>query len=491
MVKRNGSLAGKGMEILYGKKPDEESPVGGALEAVSTVEAGKSSSALPEEATEPLDPEWAASLEAEAGAVEVQPGGEDLFAAGTPAADQGRPDWALPVIEDEDRPAAPEPEVDMMLLATTPVVETPVVETPVVETPVVETPLPDLATTPIGESAPVSPTIVQPAIDQPYARPQPTSQPASSYTPPVQPVTSTPATAPLPTPRDKVEAWVSTPKAVLGEPLYVTAPRTTPEQLVQETGVGMGDLLPDKLQDTDTGQPSNIREEAEVISAVPRRERVELWEEINGLYERVAQELATHKDQKIALSLLREAQDIWLEKPRQFDEAKYKVNQVKILLQKRDAVISSTKTTAWRIFAYDIAWIVLLLGTFFLFNPNFSKAGVVAAWETMLWGGIGGVATGFYGLYRHTSEVQDFDKQYTMWYVAQPIIGLILGLLIQLIVGSGFLAVSIEGTASVMEWVLRLLAFLAGFRQQFIFDLIASVVDRLSPQREKPSSSGE
>ncbi|MBN1937507.1 MAG: hypothetical protein JW934_22810 [Anaerolineae bacterium] len=498
MVKKNGSLAGKGVEILYGKKSDEEETlVGESAEAGSVVEIQEGEPVLLDEAVEPLDPAWVANLEAEAAAVEVQPGSENLSGVGAPTADQGRPDWPLPNLQDEDRPAAPEPEEAMMALATTPVVE------PLAGAMPVEQPLPDLATTPAGAGGVAAATPAQPAAAQPYIRPQPVqpaidqpytqpavgyTSPVSSYTPPVQPVTAEPATAPLPTPRDKVEAWVSTPQAKTVQPLYVTAPRVTAEQLEQEVGVGMGELLPDKLQDADADQqPSRIREEAEVIEAIPPKERIELWHEINTLYERVAQELATHKDQKPALTLLREAQDILMEKPRQFDEAKYKVNQVKTLLQRRNAVITSTRTNAWWVFGYDILWIIVLFLLVFFVNPKFAKTGIEALWNTLLWGGIGGVVGGFYGLYRHASELQDFDKQYTMWYVAQPIIGLLLGGAIHLIMNAGFLAVNVEGTEVTMQWLPALLAFLGGFRQRFVLDLIANVVDRLSPPRESSS----
>jgi len=463
MVKRNGSLAGKGLEILYGKSAEEkETPPATGETALK-------------ETTEGIAPEWAANLEAEATAVNVQPA-EDLFGSGAP------------ISPDEDRPAAPEPETDMMLLATTPVVE-----------PVTEKPLPSLATTPIGEvttppvtpqPAAAQPPIQPPAVEQPYAQPQMTAQPATpyvppvtAYTPPVRPTPAEPTAAPLP-----VETRVSTPKVVLGEPLYVTAPRITAEQLEAEVGIGFGELPPEKLVDTDINQPSRIREEAEVLEAIPPKERAELWKEINVLYERVAQELATHRDQQPALALLREAQDILLEKPRQFDEAKFKVGQVKTLLQRRKNVVTAIHSTAWWIFAYDIAWILVLFILVFFVDLNLKKPGAEALWNTLLWGGIGGVVGGFYGLYRHASELQDFDKNYSMWYVAQPIIGLLLGGAIHLILNAGFLAVNVEGTESTIQWLPAMLAFLSGFRQRFVLDLIASIVDRLSPPRSKSAS---
>lgn len=511
MVKKNASLAGKGVEILYGAKPEAAGVTAeNSTEVLMTAEGELSAEELGQEAgngqalvesSESLAPEWAASLAAEASASDVAPAAEEQ--AGL-TADQGRPDWPVPQIPDEDRPAAPEPEEEMAQLASTPiegVVEQPAGELPTLATtPASETPapavvtqpaeaLPALATTPAAE-VPAPAVVVPSVVTQPQVEPtaapkgelgpEPYMPEPSDYVPPV--VETAPS---VPQPRDKTEGWVSAPGIQLGQTLFATAPRTTPEDL-ENVGVGVGESAAEKVKEAEKDQPSRIREEAEILDAIPPKERSDLWETINKLYGRVSKELSTAlpQDQKTGLALLQEAQDILLEKPRQFDLAKYNVSQVETLLQKRQAIVGSSKTMGWWIFAYDIVWIVALVALIFLLPADFPRTDLVALRSAMIWGTMGGVLGGFYGLYRHVSTYQDFDRQYGMWYFAQPIIGMLLGVAVYLIWNAGFLPINVEGSSAVMNLLPDLLAFIGGFRQRFVLDLIARVIDAVAPERK-------
>ena len=105
----------------------------------------------------------------------------------------------------------------------------------------------------------------------------------------------------------------------------------------------------------------------------------------------------------------------------------------------------------------------------------------------MLWGGIGGVVGALYSLHWHVSELQDFDKQYSLWYVAQPLMGLILGGIIHLVIITGLLAlVPVNGSsiepATTAQWFPALVACLAGFRQKFTYELLDSVMKAFGRQ---------
>ena len=117
--------------------------------------------------------------------------------------------------------------------------------------------------------------------------------------------------------------------------------------------------------------------------------------------------------------------------------------------------------------------------------------GLSRLWTTMMWGGLGGVVGAFYSLYWHVAKVRDFDKQYTMWYVVQPVIGLLVGALVHLLFGSGLLTA--QGVNQQDEIVpVSLFPFavaaIAGFRQRFILEMIDRVIQVItpSPQPEQP-----
>ncbi len=93
----------------------------------------------------------------------------------------------------------------------------------------------------------------------------------------------------------------------------------------------------------------------------------------------------------------------------------------------------------------------------------------------------------FYSLYWHVAKVKDFDKQYMMWYIVQPVVGLLLGALVHLLIGSGFISARGE-TASGAEVALSLfpyaVACIAGFRQRFILEMIDRIIQLITPSPE-------
>jgi H+/Cl- antiporter ClcA len=119
---------------------------------------------------------------------------------------------------------------------------------------------------------------------------------------------------------------------------------------------------------------------------------------------------------------------------------------------------------------------------------------VAGLWSTMMWGGLGGVVGAFYSLYWHVAKVRDFDRQYTMWYVVQPVIGLLVGSLVHLLIGSGFLTGRGEtqaGTEVAISLFPYAVAAIAGFRQRFILEMIDRVIQVITPSPQPESTPDE
>jgi hypothetical protein len=117
--------------------------------------------------------------------------------------------------------------------------------------------------------------------------------------------------------------------------------------------------------------------------------------------------------------------------------------------------------------------------------------GLSRLWSTAMWGGLGGVIGAFYSLYWHVAKVRDFDKQYVMWYIVQPPIGLLLGAVVYLILGSNFLAM--QGMTQDNQTVTVPLfpyavAVIAGFRQRFILEMIDRVIQVITPSTRPEES---
>ena len=93
----------------------------------------------------------------------------------------------------------------------------------------------------------------------------------------------------------------------------------------------------------------------------------------------------------------------------------------------------------------------LTLGLFFILNsicwpdwimkclekaPDFTNA-----LATMFGAGVGASVATILGYLEHASEKKDFDVAYTPWYVARPLMGMLLGLIFYFLLRDGLLAV--------------------------------------------------
>ncbi len=228
--------------------------------------------------------------------------------------------------------------------------------------------------------------------------------------------------------------------------------------------------------------------------------------QIDRLYKEIATEFSTPPDvaQKM-LEMLREARQLMIDSPEEYGNAEYRVMQVATSVERRRQSRQQAKYlgpglffylafwlfafTAALIFASQIANRVQLLGQ--IAEPQ--VANILPIINTMLWGGIGGVVGGLYALWYHIADRQDFDKHYAMWYYVQPLMGLVLGAITFLIIAGGFLIVQVNITdpnaAAGARLIPYLVAVLAGFKQDFVYDQLERVVSIFAPGPAKADTS--
>jgi len=317
---------------------------------------------------------------------------------------------------------------------------------------------PPLASAPSSAEDALPPLAITPALE-------PETSPSTIY---AAPVVGSPETGAA------VGATAAVPSV---DPFEPDGPRSTPLDLRE-------------LGQVDQGQHSRVRDEDEVLAYVGDEQRQLLWKQIMSLYDEVPEVLINDELQDEALQLLQGAQDILMERPRQFDVAQYKVGQVESILTRRKQTVCWTNTYGWLTFLYEAAWVVVLAVAIFYapaivasitatFGAAESLISVEQLWNTAAWGGAGGVLGALYSLYWHAAKVKDFDKQYLMWYVVQPVIGLIIGAALHVIIGAGFL--TLIGEPAIEQGTpLRLfpyaLAVIAAFRQRFILEVVDRVI---------------
>ena len=210
--------------------------------------------------------------------------------------------------------------------------------------------------------------------------------------------------------------------------------------------------------------------------------------------ERVSSELhASPKDVSFALEVLREAANIIIEDPRQYDEALYRTAIVKSMLRRKAQLSFWSYRLGLFVLFYGILFTVAcILGYFVKIDfagllPTPQLADIFqAVWYSGLAGGLGGSVEIFWRLYYRVSIKQDFDPQYTMYYLVKPILGFVLGLVMYFLVavgstigGSTNLPQAGENTGFVLA---ILLGFIAGYRQESVFDMIYVIVKKIAPE---------
>lgn len=293
----------------------------------------------------------------------------------------------------------------------------------------------------------------------------------------------------------------------------VTPPRLRPAGTLLEHPTTVKVTPPGPGGDVRSGIPQPERTSAtlsreEILMRISKEHFDRLEEEINLLYNEVPRVLGSNKkltDQ--ALTALRSARELLWTAPERLVDAEYQVNQVKAILERHRLSGEWGRVYGRRLLIYEVTWLVLFLGGFLAVQlgqdsimrwlrgitgaeADATYIGVIIPFVTsLMWGGIGGVVGALYSLWWHVSEVQDFDKRYNMWYLVQPVMGFVLGGIVYLIIGTGFLA--LQGTAPTVESARgvqmfpALVAVLGGFRQKFVYELLERIIRVLTPSTPK------
>jgi hypothetical protein len=235
--------------------------------------------------------------------------------------------------------------------------------------------------------------------------------------------------------------------------------------------------------------------EAPTITYAGRERRAYLDEQVEALYGRIIKELNYYPTEAaLALRKLRQAQDKVLESPEAYNEALGHLADVKMMLIQKETIRRWSYTWGLLAFFYAVIWLAGLGLGFFVdveallqgqltFNQDYS-----IIWYCSLAGGLGGVVAVLHSLGWRVAKYE-FDRQDVLTYFVWPVSGLILGIFIFFVAQAGFLAFGNQtlGEPSVFvnrsQLFLILLGWIAGFRQQDIFDLVDSLLARVLPKR--------
>ena len=262
-------------------------------------------------------------------------------------------------------------------------------------------------------------------------------------------------------------------------------------------------------QDLDALTPQDIRE---IMKRLHKGDLAELDKEVDRQYDRVSTLLSgNRREATVAFEILRKARMILLKDPEQFAQAEYLVRQVQSRVHQIELSVEAGKRNAPKIFVYEVVWMIFLSiaalvttvgGTTFSawmaallgVQPDSERLNwAVLFLSTLAWGGIGGVTSALWSLYYHVSIQRDYDPIENLWYYSQPVLGMVLGGMVFLIMGAGFLIVQVDLSGAEAALGARLLpaavAVIVGFRQTVMLDLIERAIGLIAPAKpeEEPT----
>ena len=111
----------------------------------------------------------------------------------------------------------------------------------------------------------------------------------------------------------------------------------------------------------------------------------------------------------------------------------------------------------------------------------FPAGGVSIVFYPVMFGVLGALVSGFLTLERHTTHLRDFDPLHVSWYLFNPPLGAVMGLLMLLLYAIVNQDVLQPGAAEPMELaVVWLLCALAGMNQHAVLRHIYRLLDRLA-----------
>jgi hypothetical protein len=232
-----------------------------------------------------------------------------------------------------------------------------------------------------------------------------------------------------------------------------------------------------------------------------------LHAEIDDLYKQVTGDFASPPaNSEQMLKMLREARQTLIENPEEYVSAEYRTSEVKAMLERMRKCRREGKRYGAGILFYELLWAALVLAGLVMATPLMAAiarlgsinqstgANLYPFWSTMMWGGLGGVIGALYMLWWHVADRQDFDGQYTLWYLVQPLMGLVLGGIMFLVLAGGFLVVQVDLTnpqaATAGHILPYLVAVLAGFRQNWVYEQLNRLMALFTPAAQGTQTGG-
>jgi hypothetical protein len=209
---------------------------------------------------------------------------------------------------------------------------------------------------------------------------------------------------------------------------------------------------------------------------------------------RIGRDIDNPHLRKLLQDQLNAARDQNIRNREQFDEAERVLNEVENRINLAERVRAWSASVRTRLILLELAIAMfIIIGLVFLPDALTSTApsilpaqasgmvsSLVLLGSSMLWGGLGGVFSALVGLQTHKILEEDVDRNWAVWYIATPFMGIVLGAFLFLIVRATLLLIfpSTGGQITIV-WIVYLVSGLVGFQQNFAYEIIERIMKAL------------
>ncbi|NTU75038.1 MAG: hypothetical protein HGA86_02840 [Anaerolineaceae bacterium] len=260
--------------------------------------------------------------------------------------------------------------------------------------------------------------------------------------------------------------------------------------------------LPEPAVDVPLPPADNLPPDATMLALLIKNAALqELWERASKAQVKINQEVNNIPLAKSLLETIRMARNQILAGKGNYEESDRLLSEVEHRLAFYIRMGRSTRKIAPWLLVYELFWLGLLgffvaVVTVGVFNPKELMAAFPTIdpnqfFNSLVWGGLGGVVGALYALWKHTAEEQDFDPQYSLWYLTNPILGVALGGFVFMIIQAGFFSLT-NGSSSGQQIesaaIIYVLAWICGFKQNVVYEIVRRILDvfKVNPE-EKPT----
>jgi len=250
------------------------------------------------------------------------------------------------------------------------------------------------------------------------------------------------------------------------------------------------------------GQARDVAPDRDLLARLVTDERLDaLWDELHQAQGEVAERV--QGDRTLADTYqqeLLEASALLLQDRANYDDVRSILYRIRADLAREDKVRRDIRRYKPQILAYIVLafvlWLVLmtlepLFRQFMAEVVGLEALGLV--YHPTLFGMLGGILNAYFTLNKHTIQQRDFDPSHISWYLMNPVIGLIMGLLMTLVFGTGIVSTigigALESNQAQMlgqyPFLLWVLCFLAGYNQNVVLRLLNRAFGLLRSQSDE------